>query len=147
MPNWTVQLGRVLRFMWFQRVGCGGVVRLVKKSLQKDQDFIQVLKMYCPQGSKDEKRGAWGGSGQRYSQGNRCIRIWCLSHPCRAFSTSYTGKIRWILCLHFTDEETDSKFLLFQTTSFAVLCYSNSKKLTLQQFYHAESALTEEPGV
>lgn len=75
MPNWTVRLGRLLRFMWFQRVGCGGVVRLVKKSLQKDQDFIQVLKMYCPQGSKYERTRVWGGSGQRHSQGNRCIRV------------------------------------------------------------------------
>ena len=75
MPNWTVHLGRVLKFMWFQRVGYGGVVRLVKKSLQKDQDFIRVLKMYCPQGSKEERTWAWGGSGQRYSQEIRCIRI------------------------------------------------------------------------
>ena len=88
MLNWTAHLGRVLKFMWFQRVGYGGVVRLVKKSLQKDQDFIRVLKMYCPQGSKEEMTQAWGGSGQRYSQEIRCIRILFLSHPCRAFSTS-----------------------------------------------------------
>ena len=79
MPNWTVQLGRVLRFRWFQRVGCGGVARLVKKSLQKNQDFIRVLKMCCPQGSKDERTRAWGGAGQRHSQGIRCISILSLA--------------------------------------------------------------------